>query len=130
VGKVLSEQVGLPSFMVDMLLNNAKGLFDMLPEGMLADLTGEESELRDAAETTLGSLGLKPGQAFVYMLGDDDWRFDVRVEAIAGEAEAGAAYPRLLAGDGPAPEQYDVWEEDGWPLDTLEDDEDDFTDDM
>lgn len=132
VSKMLTEQLGIPSFMADMVLSNAKGLFNMLPEGMLADLTGEEPEPKDAAETTLESLGLTPGQTFLYVFGDDDWRFDVHVEAITPEADADATYPRLLAGDGPAPEQYAEWDDDDdWLMDLGEDDEDDdFVEDV
>ena len=61
------------------------------------------------------------------MFGQDDWRFDVRVEAINAEADAEAAYPRLLQASGPAPEQY--VDEDDWLWGELDDDEDDFEED-
>jgi hypothetical protein len=64
----------------------------------------------------------------LYMFGDDEWRFDVRLEAINERAEDDAFYPVLLDGDGPAPQQYtddDEDEDDDWLLDMLEDDEED-----
>mgnify|MGYP002684005893 CR=1 FL=1 len=98
---------------------------------MLSAMTGPGPEPLDAAETSLESLDLEPGRTCLYVFGEDDWRFDVRVETINAEADADAAYPRLLQASGPAPEQY-VDEDDEWlwgEFDDDEDDEDDFEED-
>ena len=132
VGQMLTDQLGVPSFLVNMVLGNAKSLLSMVPEGMLSAMTGPGPEPLDAAETSLESLDLEPGRTFIYMFGQDDWRFDVRVEAIDAEADADAVYPRLLQASGPAPEQYA--DEDDWLWGEIddgddEDDEDDFEED-
>jgi hypothetical protein len=134
VAKMLTDQLGMPSFLVNMVLGNAKSLMSMMPEGMLSTLAGSGPEPLDAAATSLDSLGLEPGRSFLYMFGEDDWRFDVRVEAVNAEADAGATYPRLLQALGPAPEQYVDWDEedDEWlwaDLDEDDFDEDDFDED-
>ena len=136
VGKMLTDQLGVPSFLVNMVLSNAKSLLSMVPEGMLSAMSDSEPEPLDAAETSLESLELEPGRTFLYMFGEDDWRFDVRVEAISAEADADVTYPRLLQTSGPAPEQYIDWDgvDDEWLWDDLdddeeEDDEDDFDED-
>lgn len=133
VKQMLVEQMGVPSFMADMMLGSLRSLMEMMPEGLLAGLTGAGPEAKDAVTTTLESLGLAAGEQMIYMFGDDEWRFDVRLEAINDQAEEDAMYPLLLDGDGPAPEQYfDEDDEDddepGWPWDDLEDDEDGFVD--
>jgi hypothetical protein len=128
VGQMLTDQLGVPSFLVNMVLNNAKSLMSMMPEGMLSSLAGSGPQPLDAGETSLDSLDLAPGRTFVYMFGADDWRFDVRVEAVNAETEADAVYPRLLQASGPAPEQYVDWDDDDWLLDDLEEDEEDFDD--
>ena len=51
----------------------------------------------------------------------------IRDRAINAEADAEAAYPRLLQASGPAPEQY--VDEDDWLWGELDDDEDDFEED-
>lgn len=130
---MLTEQLGVPSFMANMLLSNAKSLFNMMPEGMLADLTGAGTEPKNAAATSLESLELAPGQSLLYMFGDDEWRFDVRVEAINDQADDNAFYPLILDGDGPAPQQYfddDEDEDDDWLWGALEEGEDDFEDEV
>jgi len=132
VRQMLIEQMGVPGFMADMMLGNLRSLMAMMPEGMLAGLTGAGPEAKDAVTATLESLGLAPGERMLYMFGDDEWRFDVRLEAINDNAEDGAMYPLLVDGDGPAPEQYfDEEDEDdelGWLWDDLEDDADGFVD--
>jgi hypothetical protein len=128
VRQMLIEQMGVPSFMADMMLGSLRSLMEMMPEGMLAGLAGAGPEAKDAVTATLESLGLAPGERMLYMFGDDEWRFDVRLEAINERAEDDAFYPVLLDGDGPAPQQYtddDEDEDDDWLLDMLEDDEED-----
>lgn len=130
VSRMLTEQLGVPSFMVNMLLSNAKSLFAMMPEGLLAEMTGGGPEAKDAAATSLESLELAPGQSLLYMFGDDDWRFDVRVESANEQAQDDALYPLILDGDGPAPQQYfdedDDDDEGAWLWGDDEEDEDDF----
>lgn len=124
VGKMLTEQLGVPSFLVNMVLNNAKSLMSMMPEGMLSTLAESGPEPLDAAATSLDSLALEPGRSFVYMFGEDDWRFDVRVESVNTGVDADGTYPRLLEASGPAPEQYIDWdiEDDEWLWDDSEED--------
>jgi hypothetical protein len=130
VGKMMTDQLGVPSFLVNMVLSNAKSLMSMMPQEMLSSMVGSVPEPLDAAETSLDSLGLAEGRSFVYMFGEDDWRFDVRVEAIHAEADAETSYPRLLQAEGLAPEQYVDWdEEDEEWLWGDEEDEDDFEED-
>lgn len=129
VRQMLVDEMGVPSFMADMMLGSLRSLMEMMPEGMLAGLTGAGPEAKDAVTATLESLGLAPGERMLYMFGDDEWRFDVRLEAINDAADDDTFYPLLLDGDGPAPQQYyddDEDEDDDWLLDMLEDDEEDF----
>jgi hypothetical protein len=130
VAKMMTDQLGVPSFLVNMVLNNAKSLMSMMPQEMLSSMVGSVPEPLDAAEASLDSLGLAEGRSFVYMFGEDDWRFDVRVETIHVEADAETIYPRLLQAEGPAPEQYVDWDEadEEWLWDD-EEDEDDFDED-
>ncbi len=106
VRQMMVEQTGVPGFMADMMLGNLRSLMELMPEGMLAGLTGGGPQAKNASVTSLESLGLAPGQSLLYMYGDDELRFDVRVEAVNDSAEEDAFYPLLLDGDGPAPEQY------------------------
>ena len=130
VKQMLVEQMGVPSFMADMMLGSLRSLMEMMPEGLLAGLTGAGPEAKDAVTTTLESLGLAAGEQMIYMFGDDEWRFDVRLEAINDQAEEDAMYPLLLDGDGPAPKQYLDEDDDklGWLWDDLEDEEDGMDD--
>lgn len=126
VRQMMVDEMGVPGFMADMLLSSMKSLFDMMPPGMLDQLAGGGPAAKNAAETSLESLGLAAGQSLAYVFGEDDWRFDVRVEAINDQAEDDAFYPLVLAGDGPAPQQYfdDDDEADDWLWDDDEEDGD------
>ena len=42
---------GVPGFMADMMLGNLRSLMAMMPEGMLAGLTGAGPEAKDAVTT-------------------------------------------------------------------------------
>lgn len=133
VRKMMVDEMGVPGFMADMMLGNLGSLMAMLPEGALAGLTGSGPQAKSASATSLESLGLAPGQSLLYMYGDDEWRFDVRLETIDDNAEDDTFYPLLLDGEGPAPEQYLDEDDDGedntsWLWDDLEDDEDEFDD--
>jgi hypothetical protein len=130
---MLVEQMGVPGFMADMMLGSLRSLVGMLPEGMLAGLTGGGPEAKNAAETSLESLALVEGQKMLYMVGDDEWRFDVRLDAIDDNADDDALYPLVLAGEGPAPEQTSEEDDEdddpfAWMWEDEEEDEDDSED--
>lgn len=129
VRQMLIDQMGVPSFMADMMLGSLRSLMEMLPEGALTEMMGGGPVPKDATKTSLESLGLATGQGMLYVYGEDDWRFDVRVEAINERAEDDALYPLVLDGDGPAPEQiFDDEDEDDDPIAWLWDDDDDEED--
>ncbi len=128
VRQMMIDEMGIPGFMADMMLSSLRSFVQMMPEGALAGLAGAEAAAKDAAAASLESLGLTEGQSLLYMVGADDWRFDVRLEGINDSAEDGALYPILLGGDGPAPEQY-FEDEDDAPFAWMWDDDDDDDDD-
>ena len=62
--------------------------------------------LLNAAKAEIGSLGLEPGQAFLYLFDfGDEWWHDVTVEKIDAPAEKGQ-YPHILDSRGQSPPQY------------------------
>lgn len=127
VRQMLVDQMGVPGFMADMMLGSLRSLMEMLPEGALAGMMGQGPQPKNAAQTTLESLGLTPGQSMLYVYGEDDWRFLVRLESANDQAEDDALYPLILGGDGPAPQQYfDEDEDDDWLWD--DDEDSDFED--
>jgi hypothetical protein len=131
VRQMMIEQMGVPGFMADMMLGSLRSLMEMLPEGALTELMGGGPQPKNAAGASLESLGLATGQSMLYVYGEDDWRFDVRVEAVNDNAEDDALYPLVLDGDGPAPQQYfddDEDEDDAWLWGAMEEGEDDFED--
>jgi hypothetical protein len=131
VRQMLVDQMGVPGFMADMMLGSLRSLMEMLPEGALVGMMGEGPQPKNAAEASLESLGLATGQSLLYVYGEDDWRFDVRLQAINDNAEDDAMYPLLLDGDGPAPEQYfDDDEDDDRLWGAVEGGEDDFEDEV
>lgn len=118
--KMMSEQFGVPAFMADMLLNNASSLLASMPDGLLEDF-GEAGDVRT---TTLESLNLAAGQAFMYLFDyGDEWRFKVRVHGMDDAADDSADYPRVVEVVGDAPEQYPYWDDDEEWDDDLEWDE-------
>jgi hypothetical protein len=119
VRQMLIDQMGVPAFMADMMLNSMRSMLEMLPEEQLRALLADETPAKNAAAATLESLGLGLDKELLYVYGEDEWRFVVRVEAINDSAEDDALYPLVLDGDGPAPEQYFDDDED-------EDEEDDL----
>ncbi len=61
---------------------------------------------RSASETTIGSLGLKPGKKFLYLFDyGDQHEFDVEVREVQAAGRAGT-YPRVVDKKGRAPKQY------------------------
>jgi hypothetical protein len=123
VRQMLVDQMGVPGFMADMMLGSLRSLMEMMPEGALAGMMGAEPDPKNAAQTSLDSLGLATDQSMLYVYGEDDWRFLVRLEGANEQAEDDALYPLILDGDGPAPQQY-FDDEDDWLWDDDEEDGD------
>ncbi len=128
--KQVTEQLGIPGFLFDMVVNNADQVVNMIGDpaafantpitDVVFDLTPPAGDVRD---TTLDMLELKQGQGFLYLFDyGDEWRFDVRVAAVNDAADPGAAYPRLVESVGAAPEQYEDWEDDDELEDEIADD--------
>lgn len=101
-------------------LRELYGDTDMTLEEMEADLKAFFEEYfekaatsgpGDVRTTTVGELGLRKGQTFMYLFDyGDEWRFNVRVHAINENAPEDMAYPRIVESVGEAPEQYPSWE--------------------
>jgi Plasmid pRiA4b ORF-3-like protein len=82
----------------------------VLPMAM-DDPFGEEKPARDLTRTTLGSLGLKIGEAFSYWFDfGDDWWHQVDVLAIDEAARSGKL-PKVTRRAGESPPQYVDWDE-------------------
>ena len=111
--KLMSEQTGIPAFMADTLLKNADSLMAMLPEEMREGMLDDDEEAQgDVRTTTVGSLGLKPHQSFLYLFDyGDEWRFNVKVDKVNQESEPGVEYPRIVEVVGEAPPQYPDWDD-------------------
>jgi len=84
------------------------------PWGAFGGSLSEDDE-GSAFDTEIGSLGLRPRQAFWYWFdfGDDWWH---RIDVVKiGEVEPGEEYPRVIESVGESPPQYpgaEEWEED------------------
>ena len=77
-----------------------------LPSAM-KDFMTDEVTAGDVSKTTLDSLGLKVGQAFGYWFDfGDDWRHEIRVEAIGDAAPKDGRFPKVIARVGESPPQY------------------------
>lgn len=112
MAKLMSERFGMPAFMADLALEHVGAMMGMELEGIPDDLFADDEIAGDARETTLESLGLQNGQAFMYLFDyGDEWRFRVKVHQI-GEASVGVQYPRIVEAVGEAPQQYPDEEED------------------
>lgn len=67
---------------------------------------------RDVRVVTLDSLDLDVGQTFLYLFDyGDEWRFRVRVHALAADTPADGDYPRVVESVGKAPAQYGNWDD-------------------
>jgi hypothetical protein len=74
-------------------------------------MPGTRRAAGDVAYTTLGSLGLKVGDAFGYWFDfGDDWWHQINVAAIEEKAGRGK-YPRVTKRVGARPPQYVDWED-------------------
>lgn len=123
IATVLSEQFSIPRFMVDMLLQNLGELEKMVGEGV----PDEESvaDAGDAGQAPLDELALAPDHKMVYVYGDEEWLFDVAVEAVEPVDQLRGEYPMILDGEGDAPEQFAFWgDDDEGEWDDADEDED------
>lgn len=133
--QAMSEQMGLPPAMVNMLMNNMENVIGNMSDAQMNSLLqmgdpfgGDDDEDEEEVEvagdvrtTALETLQLRKGQNFLYLFDyGDEWQFNVRVHAINDNADANAQYPRLVESVGDAPEQYPDWDEEE---DTGEEDE-------
>ena len=136
--QAMSEQMGLPPAMVNMLMSNMENAIGSMSDDQMNSLLqmgdpfGEDDEDEETIEiagdvrtTALDSLQLRKGQNFLYLFDyGDEWQFNVRVHAINDNADPNAEYPRLVESVGEAPEQYPDWEEeeDDWEEEEEEED--------
>lgn len=132
--QAMSEQMGLPPAMVNMLMSNMESAIGSMSDAQMNSLLqmgdpfgdddDDEEEIEvagDVRTTALDSLQLRKGQNFLYLFDyGDEWQFNVRVHAVNDNADPNAQYPRLVESVGQAPEQYPDWEEEE---DTWEEDE-------
>ncbi|MFZ2488007.1 MAG: hypothetical protein WAZ19_07770 [Anaerolineae bacterium] len=129
VTRMMKKQLGIPAFMIEGVLNNMRNVMNTMPTEQMTGLLNIEVnsgvEPKNAATSTLNELALQPGQVFVYAYGDDEWFFNVHVDAVNEEGADEASYPLLLGSQGEAPEQYAAWDmEEDW--DDADEDEDDL----
>jgi len=74
------------------------------------DPFGDENPAGDVTRTTIGSLGLKLGDAFGYWFDfGDDWWHQINVVAVEDEAPRGK-YPKVIRRVGESPPQYVDWD--------------------
>lgn len=73
----------------------------------MKDFMTDEVTAGDVSKTTLGSLRLKVGRAFGYWFDfGDDWRHEIRVEAIEDAPLEGGRFPKVIGIVGESPPQY------------------------
>jgi hypothetical protein len=78
----------------------------VLPGALEEPIPGPRKPAGDVAHTTVGSLGLKVGDAFGYWFDfGDDWWHQISVVTIAGKAPRGK-YPKVIKRAGASPPQY------------------------
>jgi hypothetical protein len=112
--KQITQQLGIPGFLFDMIVNNSDMVLDMAGslDGLDEEDFMETPSAGDVRETTLDALGLKKGKTFLYLFDyGDEWRFKVKVAAVNERADPTAQYPRLVESVGEAPAQYGEWDE-------------------
>ena len=79
--------------------------------GAMDEMFTDSRPAGDVALTTIGSLGLKVGDAFGYWFDfGDDWWHQINVVAITEKAGRGK-YPRVTKRMGKSPPQYVDWDE-------------------
>ena len=76
------------------------------PIGAGKDSMWDEPAPLNAADAEIGSLGLSPGQTFLYLFDfGDEWWHEITVDEIDAPAKKGK-YPRVLDKRGKSPPQY------------------------
>ncbi len=125
ISEALTKQFGIPKFMSDMLLENLSGFQQALE---MTELDEKESLLKsgNAAQVSLDELTFSAERAMIYVYGDEEWIFDVALDAAEVIDEPQAEYPLILDGNGESPDQFIFWgdaDEDDW--DDADEDEDD-----
>lgn len=81
----------------------------VLPGG-IEDGISDRKPAGEVASTTVGALGLKPGDIFGYWFDfGDDWWHQINVLPILEKAPRGK-YPRVIQGEGVSPPQYMDWD--------------------
>jgi hypothetical protein len=117
-GEVPEIGLDLSTENMEEVLTELADIFDTTPDALRGALesfmTGDEGAetAGDAMTTTIESLGLDEGDAFLYLFDyGDEWHFYVRCDAIYDQADPDLFYPRLVAAEGPNPPQYPDWDE-------------------
>jgi hypothetical protein len=83
-----------------------------------------DPDVLNAAKTKIGSLKLRPKQAFNYLFDyGDEWWHEITVEEIDAPQEKGK-YPRMLESHGESPPQYPDLDDEEYDEDDEGDDED------
>jgi hypothetical protein len=116
--KQVTEQLGIPGFLFDMIVNNADQLIGTMDDPDLVGGAGFNmfpfgpKSKGDVRTTTLESLNLRKGKTFLYLFDyGDEWRFKVKVSAVNPKADPNAVYPLLVESVGEAPPQYPDWDD-------------------
>lgn len=122
--QAMSNEMGLPPLMAQMLISNMESMFGNLSDQELDALLNMDDEAigggmfggdeaGDVRTTQLSTLDLKKGKKFLYLFDyGDEWRFTVKVDAINKNIDPEQEYPRLVEEVGKAPQQYPNWDED------------------
>ncbi|MCB0064564.1 MAG: hypothetical protein KDE19_20715 [Caldilineaceae bacterium] len=131
----MAAQLGLPPAMAQMIVGNLENVFNNIsdqelesiinmgpnmlgggmPSGAMGGFLGGNEATGDVRTTTLESLNLQKGKKFLYLFDyGDEWRFNVKVDAINKDADPNLTYPRIVESVGEAPEQYPDWGDDEW----------------
>ncbi len=124
--QAMAAQMGMPEAMARTLFSNLDNVIGTMSNQQLnamlnLELDGEdnaenddadEEEIRDVRATTLAALELKKGKKFLYLFDyGDEWRFNIKVDAVNPNADPQRAYPLLVERVGEPPQQYPVWDE-------------------
>ena len=97
--KQVTEQLGIPGFLFDMVINNSDQVMEMMGDPAALETCRSRWHLRlhpagrRPRATTLDMLELKEGQRFLYLFDyGDEWHFDVQV---AGVNDAAISPPHI-----------------------------------
>ncbi len=84
----------------------------LMLEGLSKEDMARDGIAGNLQHVTIGSLNLKPGDAFGYWFDfGDDWWHQIDVVSIQPEASPKKKYPRIVSRIGKSPPQYARWEE-------------------